>query len=63
MDNLDIYRSAKLVIAQQDEPELYALMKADEMLDRGDLAGVAAWRGIARAVKDLLSELADGTIH
>jgi hypothetical protein len=31
-----------------------AAQRADELLDRGDLDGVAVWKGITRAVEELL---------
>lgn len=31
-----------------------AAQRADELLDRGDLEGVAVWKNITRAVEDLL---------
>ncbi len=36
----------------QDAP-IKAAMRADAMLDKGDLDGYAAWRRILRAVEDL----------
>ncbi len=55
--DLDIYRSANLLIKQhgQDAP-IHAAMNADAMLDKGDLDGYAAWRRIVKAVEELLSK-------
>ncbi len=52
--NLDIYRSANLIVKHhgQDAP-IHAAMKADAMLEKGDLDGVATWRRILRAVEEL----------
>ena len=45
--DLDIYRSAKLMIDQHGEAAaIQAAMKADAMLDKGDLDGAAVWRRI-----------------
>ncbi len=66
MFNLDIYRSAKLLIDQHgDEAPIHAAMRADELLDRGDLDGAAVWRRIVSAVNELLADTpADGaSIH
>ena len=53
-NNLDVYRSAKLLIDQQGEAAaLEAAMKADAMLDRGDLDGAAVWRRIVAAINEL----------
>ncbi len=55
--DLDIYRSANLLVKQhgQDAP-IHAAMRADAMLDKGDLDGYAAWKRILRAVEELLSK-------
>ncbi len=52
--DLDIYRSAQALIKQhgQDAP-IHAAMRADAMLDKGDLDGAAVWRRILRAVEEL----------
>ncbi len=50
----DIYRSANLLIKQhgQDAP-IHAAMRADAMLDKGDLEGYGVWRRVLRAVGEL----------
>ena len=55
--DLDIYRSAQVLVKQHgpDAP-IHAAMRADVMLDKGDLEGYAAWRRILRAVEELLSK-------
>ncbi len=54
MDDLDIFRSAQVLVKQHgpDAP-IHAAMRADAMLDKGDLDGAAAWRRILRAVEEL----------
>jgi len=55
--DLDIYRAAKALIKQYgDEAPIHAAMKADELLEAGDLVGKAVWVRIAKAVEELLSE-------
>ena len=55
VDDIDIWRSAKLLIDQHgDEAPIHAAMRADELLAAGDLDGYAAWKRIVRAVDDLL---------
>ena len=55
--DLDIYRSAKLLIDQHgDEAPIHAAMRADDLLDRGDLDGAAVWRRIVSAVNELLAD-------
>lgn len=42
--DLDIYRSARLLIDQYgDEAPIHAAMQADAMLEKGDLEGQAVW--------------------
>ena len=52
--DLDIHRSAQALIQQhgQDAP-IHAAMRADTMLDKGDMDGCAVWKRILRAVKEL----------
>jgi hypothetical protein len=40
-----------------------AAMRADELLDRGDLEGQGAWKRIARATEELLSTEPSGNVH
>ncbi len=52
--NIDIFRVAHLLVKRhgQDAP-IEAAMRADAMLDKGDLDGYAAWKRILRAVEEL----------
>ncbi len=53
--DLDIYRSAKLLIDQHgDEAPIHAAMKSNAMLDRGDMGGKAVWLRIRDAARELL---------
>ena len=54
---LDIYRSAQVLVKRHgpDAPIL-AAMRADAMLDKGDLDGYAVWKRIVKAVAELLSK-------
>ena len=57
ISDLDVYRSAKLLIDQHgDEAPIHAAMEADAMLDKGDLDGAAVWRRIVGAINELLEE-------
>ncbi len=52
--DLDIYRSAKLLIDQHGEDApIFAAMQADKCLEGGDLDGKAVWMGVIRAIKEL----------
>ncbi len=52
--DIDIVRSASLLVKQhgQDAP-IEAAIRADAMLDKGDLDGYAVWKRILRAVEEL----------
>ncbi len=48
--DLDIYRSANLLVKQHGEDApIEAAMRADAMLEAGDLDGYAVWKRILRA--------------
>ena len=53
----DIYRTTNVLIREHggDAP-IQAAMRADAMLDKGDLDGLAVWKRILRAVGELLSK-------
>ncbi len=55
--DLDIYRSAQVLVKQHgpDAP-IHAAMRADAILETGDLDGYAVWKRILRAVGELLSK-------
>ena len=54
---IDVYRSAHTLIQQHGEGAIIqAAMKADEMLDRGDLDGAAVWRRVVAAIEELQRE-------
>ena len=52
--DLDIFRTANLLIEQHgDEAPIQAAMRADEMLDVGDLDGQAVWKRIVRTIEEI----------
>jgi hypothetical protein len=54
VSDLDIYRSANLLVKRHGEDALIeAAMRADAMLEAGDLDGYAVWKRILRAVEVL----------
>ncbi len=62
--DLDIYRSAKLLIDQHgQDAALEAVKRADELLDAGDLDGQATWLRIRKAVLELLKPGDGETVH
>ncbi len=62
--DLDIYRSAQVLVRHygQDAP-IHAAMRADAMLDKGDLDGCATWKRILRAVEELQRVKPEGRVH
>ncbi len=52
--DLDIYRSANVLVKRhgQDAP-VHAAMRADAMLDKGDLDGCTVWKRILRVINEM----------
>ena len=65
--DLDIYRSAHLLIKQRGtlEAEIEAVQRADELLAAGDMDGRGVWLRVVEAVKELseAGPAPDGTVH
>ncbi len=61
---VDLWRCAKQIIDRygEDAP-LEAAMRADAMLEAGDLDGLAVWKRIKKAAEELLRERPDGLVH
>lgn len=54
MNDLDAYRAAALLIRQSDDdPEMYAAGRADDMIEKRDMEGLAAWEKILKAIREL----------
>ncbi len=52
--DIDIYRVANLLVKRHgQDASIEAAMRADAMLDKGDLEGCAAWKRILKAVEEL----------
>ncbi len=52
--DLDTYRSAQaLVNHHREDAPTHAAMRADAMLEKGDLDGFSVWKRILRAVAEL----------
>ena len=55
--DLDIYRSANELIKQfGDAADIEAAMRADELMETGDMEGEAVWFRIVKAIEEFLSE-------
>lgn len=54
MDDLDIWRSADVLLKQYPEDAaLIAARRADALLDQGDVDGFHVWKRIAAAIETL----------
>ena len=54
VDDLDIYRAANELIEQSgDAAASHAAMRADAMLETGDMDGAGVWRRIVKAIDEL----------
>ena len=61
---LYVWRVAKLYIDQHSEKaRIAAAMRADAMLDKGDLEGVAVWKAILKAINEMANMEPDRTVH
>ena len=55
--DLDTYRTANALIKLHGaDASIHAAMRADELLETGDLDGQAVWMRILKAVDELLTE-------
>jgi hypothetical protein len=56
-DDIDIYRTANVLVELHGEDApIQAAMKADALLEAGDINGQAVWKRILAAVEELLLE-------
>ena len=64
ISDLDIYRSAKLLIDQYgDQAVIEAARHADAMLAKGDMDGRAVWLRVIKVIEELQAEAPSGTVH
>ncbi len=55
--DLDVYRSANELIKQHGEDApIHAAMRADELMEAGDMEGVTVWKMILKAIEELLAK-------
>ena len=61
---IDIYRAAKLLVDRHSEDApIHAAMRADELMDAGDMDGRAVWLRIKAAAEEMLRTEAGGVVH
>ena len=54
ISDLDIYRSARVLIREHGEDAtIKAAQRADDMLERSDMDGLAVWKRILAAVEEI----------
>ncbi len=64
ISDLDIYRSANLLVKHHgNDAPIHAAMRADAMLEAGDLDGYAVWKRILRAVGELQGTEPGARVH
>ena len=64
LDDIDIFRSAKLLIDRHGEDApIQAAMRADALMDQGDMDGRAVWLRIKSAVEEMLRTETGGAVH
>ncbi len=57
MASLAVYRTANELIEQHGEDApIHAAMRADELMEAGDMDGRAVWLQIVKAVEELLAK-------
>ena len=55
--DIDTYRSAHLLIKRHgDDAPIEAAMRADELMEAGDMEGVAVWLRVIRAIEEMLGK-------
>ncbi len=55
--DLDVYRSANKLIEQHGEDApILAAMRADQLMETGDMDGRAVWLRIVKAIEELQSQ-------
>ena len=59
----EIYQSANELIRQHGDGGAFHAAMRDAMLQAGDLDGLAVWRRIIRAIDELTSRGAPGSLH
>ena len=55
--DIDIYRTANVLVKQhgQNAP-IHAAMRADELLEAGDMEGCAVFKRVLKAIEEMLSK-------
>ena len=64
-EEIDLYRAAKVVIDQHgDEAAIYAAMRADEFIEKGDIIAASMWKLIVAKIEELsVVDAGNDTLH
>jgi len=63
-EEIDIYRTAKFLIDQHGEDApIHAAMRADKLLDAGELDGYGVWKRIVAAINEMQKNRTDEALH
>ena len=64
-EEIDLYRAAKVVIDQHgDEAAIYAAMRADEFIEKGDIIAASMWKLIVAKIEELsIVDAENDTLH
>ena len=61
---IDIWRVANLMLKRYgDQAEVESARRADELWEDGDAAGVAVWRRVMGAIRQLVNVRPPGPLH
>ncbi len=64
VSEIDIYRSARLVIKDAKEhPKEITIARMCALYEKGDVEGAEVWARIGNAVDELLNDNPDGVFH
>ena len=56
ISDIEVYQTAAAVIKQHgDAAYVHAAMRADELLDQGDIDGRSVWKRVVAAINELLA--------
>ena len=63
-DDIDIYRTAKLLVDRHgNDAQIHVGMRADQLMESGDMDGRAVWLRIKTAVEELMRVETGGVVH
>ena len=64
VSDLDIWRTAAVVVKEHGEDaSTYAAMRADALMEAGDMEGRAVWLRVLAAVRELLNTEPGCAVH